>query len=291
MTALPRFPEFKPVGLEDRAVFQEHFLRRPPEVCEANFTTIFVWRDYERSRYTTVDGSLCVFCDPPAEPAFFLPPFGGNGVEEAVEACLSLHPRMACVSESFLRRLGRGLKHEEDAGNFDYVYRVEDLVRLAGKKFDGKRNLIRAFEKGWRSRYATLTAERLNGCRSLFREWARLKAARNCGFSAAQERAVLEMLGRFEELGLVGGGVEVDGRLEAFTVGEKLSDDTVLVHLEVVNPSFKGLAQYINREFLRREWSDMTFVNREQDMGLAGLRRAKMSYHPARLVRKYIVWK
>lgn len=291
MTGLPRFPEFKPVGLEDRPAFQEHFRSHPPEVCEANFTNIFAWREYERSRCTTVDGSLCVFCEPRSEPAFFLPPFGGSGVEEAVEACLSLHPRMACVSESFLQRHGRGLKREEDAGNFDYVYRVEDLVRLTGKKYDGKRNLIRAFEKGCRSRYVRLAAGHLDACRRLFREWAGLKAARNCGFSAAQERAVLEMLGRFEELGLVGGGVEVEGRLAAFTVGEKLNEDTVLVHLEIVNSAFKGLAQYINREYLRREWADMTFVNREQDMGLAGLRRAKMSYHPARLVRKYIVWK
>lgn len=291
MTRLPVFPEFKPVGLEDREVFQDYFRRFPPEVCEANFTNIYVWRDYERSRYTTVNGNLCVFCEPRSEPAFFLPPLGEDRVEETVGTCLSYCPRLACASESFLLRLGRGWRRKEDPDNFDYVYRVSDLLHLPGKKYDGKRNLIRTFERTVRSCFVRLTAGDMGACRRLFEEWAGLKTARKGGFSASQKRAVHEILDGFEALELVGGGVEVSGRLEAFTIGEKLNGDTVLIHLEVVNPGFRGLAQYINREYLRREWPDMAFVNREQDMGLAGLRRAKMSYHPARLVKKYVVWK
>jgi len=92
-------------------------------------------------------------------------------------------------------------------------------------------------------------------------------------------------------LNLIGGAVEVQGRLEAFSIGGRLNADTAVIHIEIANPVYEGLAQFINREFVKNEWAAYEYINREQDMGVAGLRRAKMSYHPARLIRKYIVKK
>jgi hypothetical protein len=91
----------------------------------------------------------------------------------------------------------------------------------------------------------------------------------------------------FEELGFTGGVVLVAGRVEAFTLGKRLTADTALIHIEIANPALPGLAQWINREFVRREWCSYRFINREQDMGVPGLRKAKLSYQPHHLVKKY----
>jgi hypothetical protein len=103
----------------------------------------------------------------------------------------------------------------------------------------------------------------------------------------AEKVAIVQALASFEPLGLKGGVVRIDGRVEAFTFGMRLSGDTAVIPIEIANPALPGLAQWINREFVRREWSAFKFVNREQDMGVEGLRKAKLSYQPDRLVRKY----
>ena len=90
-------------------------------------------------------------------------------------------------------------------------------------------------------------------------------------------------------LSVEGAAVKINGKVEAFTIGEQLNDDTAIVYIEVANPEFDGLAQYINQQFCRNALSRYTYINREQDLGDAGLRRAKLSYHPAKLVPKYKV--
>jgi hypothetical protein len=290
MTDLPRFPEFKRVGLEDKAVLEGFIERFPSEACEVNFANIYTWRDYERTQFTTINDNLCLFCRPGPDPAFFLPPLGTNRIRETIEACLSFCPRLACVPESFLQNC-QGFHWEEDKNNFDYVYRSSDLIHLRGKKYDGKRNRIKKFEKSCNSQYLRLRPEHLEACRLLFEGWCAAKIRQDGQIGPAQRVAVLEALARFNELNLLGGAVEVQGRLEAFSIGGKLKGDTAVIHIEIANPATEGLAQFINREFVKTEWAAYEYINREQDMGVTGLRRAKMSYYPCRLIRKFIVWK
>ncbi|HEY9074330.1 MAG TPA: phosphatidylglycerol lysyltransferase domain-containing protein, partial [Desulfobaccales bacterium] len=99
--------------------------------------------------------------------------------------------------------------------------------------------------------------------------------------------AVKAGLINFHDLNLQGGVIEIDGRVEAFTLGELLNNETVVVHIEKANPLVQGLYTAINQEFCRHSWSQVPFINREQDLGLPGLRMAKMSYHPHHLVEKF----
>jgi hypothetical protein len=131
----------------------------------------------------------------------------------------------------------------------------------------------------------------LGACRLLYEDWYAAKIRQDDQIGQAQRVAVLEALARFDELNLVGGAVEVQGRLEAFSIGGKLKADTAVIHIEIANPVYEGLAQFINREFVKNEWAAYEYINREQDMGVAGLRRAKMSYYPHRLIKKFVVWK
>lgn len=284
--SFPLFPEFKPVGLEDKPVFDDWLARDPSPICELCFANIHIWRASERPCWTILDGSLCVLNEPEFEAPYFLPPVGGERVVDVISACLTRAPRLARVPEGFVRRFGAGFHVEEDAPNFDYLYKVEDLIELKGKRYDGKRNRIRKFESSFAHEYHALTPAEVPGCLRLLEDWFEEKSNGDPCLRG-QEAAIREALGSYAALDLKGGLVKVGGRIEAFTLGGRLTADTVVIPIEIANPGLVGLAQWINREFIRREWSAYRLVNREQDMGLEGLRRAKLSYQPAGLVKKY----
>jgi hypothetical protein len=284
----PAYPDFKPVGLEDQEVFAEYLGREPSEVCELDFANIFMWKGSERPSWTILNGSLCVLVEPDFEDSYVLPPVGGavERVPETVSICLRHAPRLSRVPEAFVERYGAGFKAEEDPGNFDYIYLRQELAELKGKKFDGKRNRIRKFESTFAHEYHALTRADVPGCFRLLEDWFEEK--RNGDpYMKAEKIAIVEALATFEKIGLKGGVVKVGGRIEAFTMGGRLTSDTAVIPIEIANPGLVGLAQWINREFVRREWADYAFVNREQDMDVEGLRKAKLSYQPARLVKKF----
>lgn len=287
---LPKFPEFKLVGLEDKNCLTELISAYPSEACEINFGNIFIWRHFDHSKFTTINGNLCILCEPPSEPAYFLQPVGENKLQETVEVCLSFAPRLSRIPESFAARYCSGLKGELDRNNFDYIYLAEDLIYLRGKKYDGKRNRIRKFERSRNYQYLRLSQDHLDGCRQLFEKWLEAKSSSDRAFLSVWRHVILEALVHFKVLGLTGGVIEIDGRIAAFSIGEKLTSDTVVIHIEIVDFDYEGLPQLINREFIRNEWADYRFVNREQDMGIPGLRRAKTSYYPHHMVKKYNIW-
>ena len=282
----PEYPEFKAVGLEDCDVITHYLEAYPSAVCEMNFPNIVIWKDSERPRYTFIEGNLCIAVEPTFEPAYFLPPLGSGAMDKTLAVCLAHTPRLSRVPEEFVRVHGGGFRIEEDRNNFDYIYRAEDLIELHGKKFDGKRNRIKKFETSFAHAYEPLEPRHVDACRALFLNWFGEKECPT-PYLEAEREAILEALKSFRELGFTGGVVTVDGRVEAFTLGTRLTADAAVIQIEIANPAFPGLAQWINREFVRREWQAYGFINREQDVGVPGLRRAKTSYHPDHLLAKF----
>ena len=288
--SLPQFPEFKIIELEDRNLLAAAIARHPSEVCELHFANIFAWRNFEHSKLTVINGNICVLCESPTEPAYFLQPIGENDLEGTLRACLSFAPRLSRVEEAFATRYGGPYRCALDRDNFDYVYLSEDLIGLKGKKYDGKRNRIRKFENGHTYEYARLTRDHLPGCHELLARWLEVKAGRD-GFLGNVWRIVIEEgLAHSDELGFRGGVFEVGGRVAGFSLGARLTPEMAVISVEIVDPCYDGLSQLVNREFVRREWSDCRFINREQDNGIPGLRRAKTSYHPHHFVKKYNIW-
>ncbi len=282
----PLYPEFKPLGFEDRDLINRYLEVNPSGVCEMSFPNIFIWKDSERPRYTILNGNLCILLEPTFEPAYFLPPAGEREIAKTIETCLAHAPRLSRVPEAIVKTYGAPYKVEEDRDNFDYVYRCDDLVELKGKKFDGKRNRIKKFESSFGHAYEKLRPEHVDGCRELLHKWYDAKGNSD-PYMKAEKEAILAALAMFKELCLTGGVVTVVGRVEAFTMGMPLTTDTALIQIEIANPALPGLAQWINREFIRREWPAFRYVNREQDMGVPGLRKAKLSYQPEHLLNKY----
>jgi len=288
--SLPRYPEFKDLGLEDKTVVRSFLERYPAEVCELSFGNAFIWRHYDHPRYTVINGNLCLRFEPPDEPSYFLQPVGENTIPETIAACLSSASRLSRIPESFASQWCRGFSCAPDRDNDDYVYAAQDLIALAGKKYDGKRNRIRKFERSHAHRYVRLTPEALPACQRLFEEWLKDKGCAT-PLIRAQQDAIQEALTHFAALEIAGGAIEVEGQIAAFSIGERLSAETAVIHIEIVSPRYDGLSQLINRELVKNALSSFAFVNREQDLGDPGLRRAKLSYQPHHMVEKHHIWK
>ncbi|MFH1709815.1 MAG: phosphatidylglycerol lysyltransferase domain-containing protein [bacterium] len=284
---VPSFPHFRKLALADRELFETYFSEHPPETSEYTFTNFYIWRNCDMSQVTSVNGNICVVAKTANEPPYFFEPLGSHRMESTAMTCLSHIPRFSRVSEKFAKAHFEGksaFKIEPVRDNFDYLYEREGLVMLKGKRYDGKRNRIRRFLKHNIPIYQELTEDLIPDCLKLLNNWGKRKIAGACF-----DEPIKEALSDLSGLNVKGAVIKVNGKVEAFTIGENLNSDTAVIYIEVANPDIDGLSQYINQQFCRNEWDGVTYVNREQDMGDAGLRRAKLSYHPFKMINKYDV--
>lgn len=183
----------------------------------------------------------------------------------------------------------------EERDLFDYVYDAEALRTLKGRKNQKKRNHINYFLKEYEGRheYRLLGKEDFDACLKLLKDWeASKEESDDFDDSMDDEYAGIKKI--FDDFDVLNDrvkvfGIFVDGKLEAFSIGEYLNSNMALIHVEKANPDIRGLYPFINQQFLVSEFPDVEFVNREEDMGIEGLRKAKLSYHPIRFVEKYSV--
>lgn len=183
---------------------------------------------------------------------------------------------------------------EYDRDVSDYIYLREKLDTLAGKKLHGKRNHIHRFEEqnpDWS--YERITDENVSECEKMAMQWCMkncLGETESIEYEKIDEsKLVVYALRHREVFGMIGGALRVNGEIIAVTLGEPLTKNTFVVHFEKAFSEIQGAYPMINREFVRHELSEYLYVNREEDMGLPGLRKAKLSYRPDILLEKGVV--
>jgi len=175
----------------------------------------------------------------------------------------------------------------EARDSWDYVYLQEDLASLRGRRYHGQKNHYNAFKKDHPDYiFERINPENYAECLNFGEEWC--KARMDSDPSIVWEwRALQEAFVNFEALGLQGGAIRVDGRIEAFGFGKSINGEVCDENVEKANPDIRGLYAAIQTECAQHIWPDMKYINREEDMGSEGLRRAKESLHPAFMVKKY----
>ena len=171
----------------------------------------------------------------------------------------------------------------------DYIYTTDKLIHLRGKKLQSKRNHINRFmrENDWE--YMTLTGNPrlVEECKEMLHQWMEVNSIEKDPSLEYDDHATTLMLEHFEELELTGGLICVDNEIAAFSIGEPLTKDTVIVHVEKAFTTIHGAYAIINQQFVKNEAEGFTYVNREEDMGIENLRKAKLSYQPDLLLEKF----
>ena len=175
-----------------------------------------------------------------------------------------------------------------DEADSDYIYEAEKLQTLAGKKYHKKRNhLARFYENNWE--YSQMTEKDFDECIEFAVNSYNLNQAYDDESSVAEQFAINTFMNYFGELELKGGVIRVDGKVEAFTIGDRINSDTFDVHIEKANHEVQGAYAAINNEFAKSAAQGFTYINREEDMGLEGLRKSKHSYYPVFMIQKNTV--
>lgn len=281
----------------DDAAWMVPLLRGAREnACEYSFTTIYMWRRYYENQIARADGHL--FLKSGHGPAStYMMPVGGDireGVSILLEHCRREgYPlRLFGADEADTRDLAAWFPgkftFEPSPGDFDYLYRQTDLAQLAGRKYHGKRGHIAVFDKTYNWIYETIDDSNAGEAADMATEWCKGKG--NCADKGLRSEncAIREALQHREELSLIGGLIRVDGRVAAFTFGSPIHDRVFDVHVEKALPAYKGAYTVINREFVARELAGYALINRENDLNIEGLRKAKLSYYPAEILEKYL---
>ena len=295
----PSFPEFKPIELEDRNVIHEILRAYQPQTSELTFTNLFIWRAHYHLQWSMHRDWLILVARDHAGVFFAFPPVGPPtraGVARDVLDWLKNEkqqpsPGIERVDESLAAELEGtdNLVIEPVRDQFDYVYRTEDLIHLAGRKYHSRKNQLNKFLRTYSFTYEPMNEQHLMECRNLSDRWCELRRCCEDLNLSGEWDAVRESLLHFGDLKLRGGVIRIDDTVQAFSVGELLNAETIVVHIEKANPELPGLYTAINQQVCEHGWKDIPFVNREQDLGEEGLRKAKLSYHPHHLVKKFRV--
>lgn len=292
---------YRDIILEDKAIFDKYLRSYNPLSSELTFTNFFMWRSFYQFKFTEINGLLSIISVPKEGLPYAIIPIGeiaGDNFTKTIAEIKSYFEafqwklQFKKVSENELQ-LFSGLTSEQnivlDMDNSDYVYLSQDLISLHGKKFDGKRNHINKFKKLYEFEYVTLSEEYLQDCYQIMEDWCTERECKLHSQLYNETKATLELLNNYSVLGCTGALIKVDGKFSAFTVGEKLNVDTAVVHLEKADSKINGLYTIINQQFCQHEWQDVIYINREQDLGIEGLRKAKHSYNPVKMIKKYTI--
>ncbi|MCL4479324.1 MAG: phosphatidylglycerol lysyltransferase domain-containing protein [Deltaproteobacteria bacterium] len=296
--SIPVFPEFAEIDIKMKPYFDRILRLNPPQASEYDFTNMFIWRHFYKFKAGLVNESICIKGLDKDGKGFFM--FIAKDIEsyvDTVKHIVSFYKntgdepiQLFRVEERFIEPLQHAfpdIRYEEDRDNYDYIYLASDLIELRGRKFDGKRNHIKKFKNHYTYTYERITDQLINSCIFLTDKWYS-----NKGNPLLKDDVIAtkEALINFNTLGLTGGTIIVDDNVIAFCIAEGLNPDTAVGHIEKFDPSYEGIPQVISNEFCIHELSHYKYINREQDLGHEGLRKAKLSYHPVQILKKYRVF-
>ncbi len=293
METIPYYPGAVPIDLGLRPVLHPMFKTLDHGISEFTFANLYLFRDRHGYRISRLE----TFRDRPGPPPmvitgsddgtpFFMLPFGIPGTE-LLDRLFETHRVLKCVSVPQVEHFAHGpFRVVEDRDNFDYLYLQEKLANLDGRKYHKKRNLIKAFVRDHAYEGRPLLDEYVPHALEVLDQWRENRADDGDYLEAK------EALEKCDQLQLCGGVYYVGDRPVAYSLGEELACGTsFVVHFEKAVPGYKGLWQFVNQAFASILTDYYTTVNREQDLGDEGLRKAKLSYQPTDFVKKYRVTK
>ena len=286
--------EWKRIDIEDKEII-DCFLKGKFENCDYNFTNQYIWSEGEKLEYIVKnDGDvLMIKSNFMGDNHFFLP-FSKSGnienIKKEIRCLLNQGYTILQVPEKWEEILREDFIMEENRNSFDYVYNYKDLATLAGRKYSKKKNRISQFLKRYPNYiYERITTENLEEIKNFQTIWCEDKECELVPVLRNENIGIKNVFKHYDKLDCIGGLLRVDGKVICYTIGEAITDEYVQIHIEKGINEYVGSYQMINKLFLEKEFVGYKYVNREDDFGNEGLRDAKLSYHPAFLLKKYVI--
>ena len=296
---------FKPVEAEDLEKLNPFFCKRPNKTCDSVFLDSFIWREYYNVRYAVSDnkailwlmdldgktGSAMPICSEEDLEYYFWKLVEYFNTELKAPLYINLADEEA-VEQLGLKNMPDKFKITEQVDLKDYLYDGNAMRTLSGKKLHKKKNHLNAFKREYEGRYEyrRLCCSDRGDVWKFLDRWREEKGEEVEEHLDYEVRGIHEILKNCSLLNVRMSGVYIDGHLEAFTIGSyNPLEQMAVIHIEKANPEIRGLYRFINQQFLIEEFPEAVLINREDDLGLEGLRKAKLSYNPIDYARKYQV--
>lgn len=283
--------EFKEIELKDFDIYNEFIKDNNLFSCENPFVNLLVWQRAYGNMMALKDGNLFLKSGI-GEDTMFRLPLGKDtekGIEEIFEFCKPQKPSFwICedeINNGIPEIIKKNYNFNENRNDFDYIYLREDLAQLSGKKYHSKRNHISAFSKKYNWRYEKITKDNIKDILICADKWYHERESDE--YLLYEEEGIELILSNMEKLGVIGGAIYVEDIVVAFTLGTALNQDVFVTHIEKALSDYAESYTLINREFAKNELSQFKYINREDDMGIEGVRKAKLSYKPEILLKKY----
>ncbi len=291
--------DFRIIDISDKERICSCLEKSDFQGCEYSFANNMAWRRLSNSRIAFYKNFYisCAFDTDDNIPVFLFPSGEGNYKEVIDEMKLYAESlgkplKISGVTQNgleFMKSLYSGeFTVEFDRDSSDYIYNSSDLINLSGRKYHQKRNhLSKINQYNWN--FSVMTESDFDECI----EFSALNYNGKNGIddfsSVAEQFAINTFFTNFREFGLFGGVIRIDNKVRAFTIGERLNSDTLCVHIEKADTSYQGIYPAINNQFCKAFAENFRYVNREEDMGIEGLRKSKLSYNPAYILEKFTV--
>lgn len=294
---------FKPITLDVKPLIDSYTKPWNLECSDLSFTNLFIWGADGKMEYAEKNHVLYIKLDFKGVPVFLWAPIPMYGVEVNYRKAIldgieymkqrGVEPTFRSVWTPFRDKMLEACPELFSMPTdiaWDYVYSRESLATLKGKKLHGKRNHINKFLSKYPDyEYRKLDASMINDCIALYDQWIGEKDEEAAKSMQEEKKSVLLALNHMEALGLTGGTIFIDGKLCAFTVGERLHPHVQLIHIEKANTEYDGIFPMINQQYVLHECMDVELINREEDMGIEGMRKAKRSYNPIKMIEKHLL--
>ncbi len=285
---------FQAIELDRQAEYRA-LLQSCPQVCsDYSFANLWSWSEVYGLQWAWTEDLVWIRQQEP-ETLLWAPVGNWAGQDwKAVRAALPAEcrhftrvPQELC--DIWEEAFGSRMEAEPEPDQFDYLYDARELRDLPGNRFHKKKNLVNQFKRKNSYAYVEMNAEMADRAMALQDDWCNWRLCDSSSQLSAENQAIMKTLQNWGALEkLMGGCIFVEDLIVAYTIGEMLTADTLLIHFEKGCPEYKGAYQAINQLFLQQQpEQQVRQVNREQDAGDEGLRKAKLSYNPTGFLKKY----
>lgn len=287
---------FKKVSPGDIDLLRPYFFMQNSRICDYTISGCVLWRDYYNIEFAISDNTLIFKETSIYDTLAFTFPIGKNidhMIDEVFAYCKANNiPVEFCnVPEEggrYLKKKFPAATGRSERDWCDYLYNASDLITLSGKKYSGQRNHINRFKSDYEYSFNQITPENAASVKNFYNQ-VEVNSASLSGLIVEEEHKVNEMLDHYDAYGLLGGYLSIGEKIVAMAIGD-IVNDTLFVHIERADTAYHGAYQMIVNEFAKHfSTKDVLYVNREEDMGVEGLRISKMSYHPYRLLKKCVI--
>lgn len=292
-----RFADFKPVSLDEHDLFSRHYRQYPQVHSDNTFANMVCWNHYADYRFAEVEGSIVLSSTIDGVTAFRMPigPRNPELLEDVIDLALRegsdiplrvLDP----ANEEWFRETYPGLPLHENRDFFDYIYRTEDLAKLAGKNYATIRRQVNRFGREYAYTVEGITEENIEEVWEFLVVWCEWRDCDSEPLLAYEKEAILFAVNNFFATGLEGCIIRIGGTIGAISIVGPVNESMAVVHFEKALPeTYRNIYKVITTETAAALQDRYPYVNRECDMGVAGLRESKTRYHPAYMVGVYYV--